>query len=83
MVIIMSIIQHKRVNNNVNLRYDWNESADNNGYIQLYRNYQKANFYSEDPYQVADFNEKTIGVDVQQKFYHCKKQSNYNGVTVL
>ena len=21
---------HKRVNNNVNLRYDWNESADNN-----------------------------------------------------
>ena len=35
---------HKRVNNNVNLRYDWNESADNNGYIQLYRNYQKQIF---------------------------------------
>lgn len=63
---------HKRVNNNVNLRYDWNESADNNGYIQLYRNYQKANFYSEDPYQVADFNEKTIGVDVQQNFTTAK-----------
>lgn len=63
---------HKRVNNNVKLRYDWNESVDNNGYIRLYRNYQKANFYSDDPYQVADFNEKTIGIDVQQNFITAK-----------
>ena len=71
---------HKRVNNNVNLRYDWNESADNNGYIQLYRDYQKANFYSDDPYQVADFNEKTIGVDVQQNFTTAKSNQITTGL---
>lgn len=63
---------HKRLNNNVNLRYDWNESVENSGYIQVYRNYQKANFYSEDIYQVADFNEKTMGIDLQQNFVTSK-----------
>lgn len=59
---------HKRLNNNVNLRYDWDESTDNSGYIQVYRNYQKANFYSDDIWQVANFNEKTTGIDMQQNF---------------
>lgn len=60
--------RHKRLNNNISLRYDWNESAKNSGYVQLYSNYQSAKFLSPNIYNQSDFNEKTNGLDIQQNF---------------
>ena len=57
----------KRINNNVSLRYDWNETADNNGFIQVYRNHQHAKFLSipNDP-KNSDFIDETTGFNIQQ-----------------
>lgn len=60
--------RHKRLNNNVNLRYDWHESSDNSGYVQVYNNYQHAQFSSDIAALTGDFNERTTGIDVQQNF---------------
>ena len=59
----------KRLNNNVSLRYDWNESADNAGFVQVYRNHQHAKFLSNDPYgayKQSDFTDETTGFTAQQ-----------------
>lgn len=55
-----------RITNNVALRYDWNETADNKGYIQVYKNHQNARFISENIYNVSDFTDETTGIDIQQ-----------------
>jgi len=57
----------KRLNNNVSLRYDWSETADNSGFVQVYRNYQHAKFISipNDP-KNSDFVDETTGFNIQQ-----------------
>lgn len=60
--------RHKRLNNNVNLRYDWNESADNSGYVQVYNNYQHAQFSSDVAANQSDFTDSTAGLELQQNF---------------
>ena len=69
----------KRINNNVSLRYDWNETADNNGYIQVYRNHQHAKFYSEpNSDKNSDFVDETTGFNIQQNL----KLNDNNELTV-
>ena len=57
----------KRLNNNVSLRYDWNETANNSGFIQVYKNHQHAKFLSDpgNP-KNSDFIDETVGVNLQQ-----------------
>ena len=57
----------KRLNNNVSLRYDWSETADNSGFVQVYRNYQHAKFISipNDP-KNSDFVDESTGFNIQQ-----------------
>ncbi|MBQ3540604.1 MAG: TonB-dependent receptor [Phascolarctobacterium sp.] len=57
----------KRLNNNVSLRYDWNETAENSGYFQVYKNYQHARFLSvAGSAKNSDFTDETIGFTMQQ-----------------
>ena len=63
--------EFKRLNNNVSLRYDWNESRDNSGFVQVYRNHQHAKFITNDPdpymaYKNSDFTDETTGINIQQ-----------------
>lgn len=57
----------ERLNNNVSLRYDWNETSDNSGYFQIYKNYQHARFSSEaGSTKNSDFTDETVGFAMQQ-----------------
>lgn len=60
--------KHKRLNNNISMRYDWEESTDNSGYMQIYRNHHHAQFLSDDIVNRSDFTESTLGLDIQQNF---------------
>lgn len=71
---------HKRVNNNVALRYDWNEDADNNGYVQAYKNYQHAEFRSNSASKVSNFSDSTVGIEVQQNFKFNDKDALTAGI---
>lgn len=59
---------HKRISNNVALRYDWNESSDEKGYVQVYKNYQHAHFRSPVASRQSNFTDSTIGIEAQQNF---------------
>lgn len=59
---------HKRISNNVDLRYDWNENSDNKGYVQVYKNYQHAHFRSPVASRQSNFTDSTIGLEAQQNF---------------
>lgn len=59
---------HKRISNNVDLRYDWNENSDDKGYVQVYKNYQHAHFKSPVASRQSNFTDSTIGLEVQQNF---------------
>lgn len=59
---------HKRISNNVALRYDWNESSDEKGYVQVYKNYQHANFRSPVASRQSNFTDSTMGIEAQQNF---------------
>ena len=59
---------HKRISNNVALRYDWNETSDEKGYVQVYKNYQHAHFRSPVSYLQSNFTDSTIGIEAQQNF---------------
>ena len=59
---------HKRISNNVALRYDWNESSDKKGYVQVYKNYQHAHFRSPISYMQSNFTDSTVGFEAQQNF---------------
>lgn len=59
---------HKRISNNVDLRYDWNENSDDKGYVQVYKNYQHAHFRSPVASRQSNFTDSTIGLEVQQNF---------------
>lgn len=59
---------HKRLTNNVSLRYDWNEESAANGYVQVYKNYQHAFFRSIAPWSKSDFTDTTTGIEAQQNF---------------
>lgn len=59
---------HKRISNNVALRYDWNESSDERGYVQVYKNYQHAHFRSPVTSRQSNFTDSTIGIEAQQNF---------------
>ena len=59
---------HKRISNNVALRYDWNESSDEKGYVQVYKNYQHANFRSPDAGNQSNFTDSTMVIEAQQNF---------------
>ena len=59
---------HKRISNNVALRYDWNESSDERGYVQVYKNYQHAHFRSPVASRQSNFTDSTIGIEAQQNF---------------
>lgn len=67
----------ERLNNNVSARYDWNETGDNKGYVQVYKNYQHARFMSTYPGNSADFTDTTTGFDIQQNV----KFSDSNEIT--
>ncbi len=58
--------RYERLNNNVSMRYDWNETADNQGYVQVYKNYQHAHFISVNPYCQSNFTDETVGFSAQQ-----------------
>lgn len=60
--------RHKRLNNNISIRYDWNESADNSGYVQVYKNHHHAQFLSPTVANQSDFTDSTAGLEVQQNF---------------
>ena len=70
----------KRLNNNASIRYDWNENSVNNGYFQIYKNYQHAKFMSNDPSFLADFTDETIGFDAQQNFKFDDKNELTTGI---
>ncbi|WP_304094627.1 TonB-dependent receptor plug domain-containing protein [Phascolarctobacterium succinatutens] len=59
---------HKRISNNVALRYDWNESNDEKGYVQVYKNYQHAHFRSPSVSNQSNFTDSTVGFEAQQNF---------------
>jgi len=59
---------YERLNNNVSLRYDWNMDKDNSGFVQAYKNYHHANFYSTIADNVSDFNEDKYGMEAQQNW---------------
>ncbi|WP_337609804.1 TonB-dependent receptor [Phascolarctobacterium succinatutens] len=59
---------HKRISNNVALRYNWNESSDERGYVQVYKNYQHAHFRSPVASRQSNFTDSTIGIEAQQNF---------------
>ena len=59
---------YERLNNNVSLRYDWNLAKDNAGFVQAYKNYHHANFYSTIVDNVSDFNEDKYGIEAQQNW---------------
>lgn len=59
---------HKRISNNVALRYDWNESSAERGYVQVYKNYQHAHFRSPVASRQSNFTDSTIGIEAQQNF---------------
>lgn len=59
---------HKRISNNVDLRYDWNENSDDKGYVQVYKNYQHAHFRSPVASRQSNFTDSTIGLEAQQNF---------------
>lgn len=71
---------HKRVNNNVALRYDWNEDDDNNGYVQAYKNYQHSEFRSPNVYNQSNFTDSTIGFEAQQSFKFNDKDALTAGI---
>jgi len=57
----------ERLNNNVSIRYDWNETAENSGYVQVYKNYQHARFLSvPGDAKNSDFTDETTGFNAQQ-----------------
>lgn len=57
----------ERFNNNVSLRYDWNETGENSGFVQVYRNHQNAKFKSiTDDYKNSNFTDETTGFVAQQ-----------------
>lgn len=69
----------KRLNNNVSLRYDWNETGDNSGFVQVYRNHQHAKFISiTHDYKNSDFIDETTGFNIQQNL----KLDNHNEITL-
>lgn len=59
---------HKRISNNVALRYDWNESSDEKGYVQVYKNYQHAHFRSPSVSNQSNFTDSMVGFEAQQNF---------------
>lgn len=59
---------HKRISNNVALRYNWNESSDERGYVQVYKNHQHAHFRSPVASRQSNFTDSTIGIEAQQNF---------------
>lgn len=58
--------EFERKNNNVSLRYDWDETSVNQGYIQVYRNHQHAKLLSPIKDYQSDFTDTTTGFEVQQ-----------------
>lgn len=71
----------KRLNNNVALRYDWNETASNSGYVQLYRNHQNSQFFSLDVVDKSNFTDETTGFEAQQNFVLDDKNELTAGVS--
>ena len=59
---------HQRLNNNLALRYDWNENNNNSGFAQVYKNYHHAFFYSPQSWNVSNFTENKYGLEVQQNW---------------
>lgn len=59
---------HKRISNNVALRYNWNESSDERCYVQVYKNHQHAHFRSPVASRQSNFTDSTIGIEAQQNF---------------
>jgi Outer membrane receptor for ferrienterochelin and colicins len=59
---------YERLNNNVSLRYDWNLDKDNSGFVQAYKNYHHANFYSTIVANISDFSEDKYGIEAQQNW---------------
>lgn len=58
----------KRVMNNIALKYDWGIDTNRAGFVQIYQNYQRAQQNSTDPSIYGDFNERKIGITIQQNF---------------
>ena len=69
---------YQRLNNNVALRYDWNENKDNAGFAQIYKNYHHSYFYSTK--YPSDFTENKHGVEVQQNWKLDEKNSLTGGI---
>ena len=59
---------YERLNNNIALRYDWNADKDKSGFVQVYKNYHHANFYSTIAANVSNFNEDKYGIEAQQNW---------------
>ena len=69
----------ERLNNNVSLRYDWNELATNSGFVQIYRNHQHAKFISHPAStKNSDFTDETTGFNIQQNL----KLNDSNNLTI-
>lgn len=71
---------YKRVNNNVALKYAWNEGSEASGYAQVYKNYQNANFRSPNPYNLVGFTDSTLGIEAQQNFVFNEKNALTAGI---
>ena len=57
-----------RLNNNISLRYDWNENKADNGFVQVYKNYQHAYFNSPYSWLKSNFNNEKTGFEVQKNW---------------
>ena len=70
---------HQRLNNNIAIRYDWNEKEDNSGFAQIYKNYHHSYFHSPDISNVSDFNENKYGLELQQNWRLSEKHNLTGG----
>lgn len=59
---------YQRLNNDISLRYDWNERKENSGFAQLYKNYHHAFFNSTSAWAVSNFTENKYGLEIQQNW---------------
>ena len=68
---------YQRLNNDVSVRYDWNEGKENSGFAQLYKNYHHAFFNSTAAWAVSNFTENKYGFEIQQNW----KLDDSNSIT--
>lgn len=66
------------LNNDISLKYTWNKSKKNAGFVQIYKNYYAGNFMDEGTH--TEYGEKKEGIDLQQNFALGRKHEFISGL---